>query len=117
MEEKDGIAGPTTAATRPHESGVPSSLHEQHAAAAVSPAMISRVKDYVSAVAARMLFELPEADDAMAETLNGPEAMDALSRFVGDGRVPVLYFETWIPTGESLLLLTFLASDLSLSDI
>lgn len=88
MEEKDaGGSGVTGAASSQQQT--------------VSPAMMGRLKDYVSAIAARMFFELPEADDAMVEALNSPDAVEAISRFVGDARVPVLYFETCIPTGKS----------------
>ena len=98
MEEKD--AGATAA--MPHaEASSSSSMQEAstpHAPTA-SPAMIARVRDYVGAVAARMLFEAAEPDDNMAEALKSKEATDVISRFIADARVPVLYFETSIPTG------------------
>lgn len=75
----------------PHET----SVHSANPPSFSSPAIDSvalHFRDYIGATAARLLFELPEPEPTMMKVLDGPEAKDTISKFVGDARVPALYF-------------------------
>ena len=75
-------------------------LENQDAAAtAASPALVGRLRGYVASACARLLLDEEAPDQSLTEALRLPGAQAALARFVADARVPVLYLDSYIPTG------------------
>jgi hypothetical protein len=69
-----------------------------------SPALVDRLHEYVIGVSGCLLaLDGPEAAAGQVEqALKGStSAQEAVARFVADARAPVLYLETFVPTGES----------------
>lgn len=64
-----------------------------------STALVERLRGYVASACARLLLDEEAPDQALTEALRVPGALAALARFVADARAPVLYLDSYVPTG------------------
>lgn len=71
----------------------------ENALDAANPVLVAKLGGYVGSAGARLLLDAEAPDQALAETLRSPGAQAALARFVADARAPVLYLDSYVPTG------------------
>lgn len=69
---------------------------------AASPVLVERLRGYVASACARLLLDEEAADQSLSEALRTPGANAALARFVAEARAPVLYLDSYVPTGKGV---------------
>jgi len=80
--------------------GSPDNNTALDAETAAPPALMEKLRGYVASACARLLLDENAPDQALTEALRSPGAQAALARFVADARAPVLYLDSYVPTGE-----------------
>lgn len=84
----------------PEEASIPHGTSGDNSLDAAPPALVERLRAYVASACARLLLDEEAADQSLTEALRTPGAVAALARFVADARAPVLYLDSYVPTGE-----------------
>lgn len=86
----------------PEEASIPPNSGNDNALDAAPPALLERLRGYVASAGARLLLDEEAADQSLTEALRTAGANAALAHFVVDARAPVLYLDSYVPTGKGL---------------